>query len=254
MPDPTPKTLYIGWQDRGLTRAWFPVGRLDVAPGGEKDGRRLRFRHVRGAEAARGTGGFESVPGFRDLYGDYRSDDLFPVFRNRVMSPRRPDYGGYLRRRDLDHTATFTEILAVDGGRRVTDFYEVFPKLSKSEDGSFVCRFFVRGFHHTNEDAERRIETLRRDEMLHVSVELTNPTGHPAVQILTRDYYVVGWAPRYFAHDLMVAMAESKGEYEARVVRVNPVPDPSSQRLLIEMKSRWEKHEPMSGREFEPLA
>lgn len=255
MPDPTPKTLYLGWQDRGLTRAWFPVGRLDVASDEKEDDERFRFRHLRGAEAARETGGFESVAGFSpDLSRDYRSHALFPVFRNRVMSPRRPDYGDYLRRRDLDHTATFIEILAVDGGRRVTDFYEVFPKLAKSEDGSFVCRFFVRGFHHTNENAERRIERLRRDESLQVSVELTNPTGHPAVQILTRDYYVVGWAPRYFAHDLMVAMAKSKGEHEARVVRVNPVPDPSSQRLLIEMKSRWEKHEPMNGREFEPLA
>lgn len=253
MPDLTPQTLYLGWQDRAATRAWFPVGRLDVGVGGGDDDPRFRFRHLRGAEAARETGGFDSVPGFSDLYRDYRSTVLFPVFQNRLMSPRRPDFGEYLRRRDLDDTATATEILAVDGGRRVTDFYEVFPRLRKRDDGSFLCRFFVHGFRHTNEDAERRIEMLRRDESLHVSVELTNPTGHPAVQILTRDYYVVGWAPRYFVHDLMVAMVESRGDYEARVVRVNPVPHPSSQRLLIEMKSRWDEHEPMSGREFEPL-
>lgn len=254
MPELTPQTLYLGWQDRALTRAWFPVGRLDVAPDGEEDDRRFRFRHVRGAERARETGGFDLVPGFPHLYRDYRSRVLFPVFRNRLMSPRRPDFGDYLRRRDLDDTATETEILAVDGGRRMTDFYEVFPKLRKRDDGSFLCRFFVHGFRHTNEDSERRIERLQRDENLHVSVELTSPTGHPAVQILTQDYYVVGWAPRYFVHDLMVAMVESKGDYEARVVRVNPAPHPASQRLLIEMKSRWEKHEPMSGREFEPLA
>lgn len=254
MPALTPQTLYLGWQDHAATRKWFPVGRLDVDPNGEENDLPFRFRHVRGAVEARETGGFESVPGFSDdLSRDYRSRVLFPVFRNRLMSPRRPDFVEYLRRRDLDDTATATEILAVDGGRRMTDFYEVFPKLRKRDDGSFLCRFFVHGFRHTNADAERRIERLRRDENLHVSVELTNPTGYPAVQILTQDYYVVGWAPRYFAHDLMMAMAESDA-YEARVVRVNPAPHPASQRLLIEMKSRWEKHEPMSGREFEPLA
>ena len=251
----TPQTLYLGWQDRAATRKWFPVGRLDVDSGSEESDLPFRFRHVRGAVAARETGGFESVPGFSDdLSRDYRSRALFPVFRNRLMSPRRPDFGDYLRRRDLDDTATETEILAVDGGRRMTDFYEVFPKLRKRDDGSFLCRFFVHGFRHTNADSEQRIERLQRDERLHVSVELTNPTGHSAVQVLTRDYYVVGWAPRYFVHDLMAAMVESKGDYEARVVRVNPAPHPASQRLLIEMKSRWEKHEPMSGREFEPLA
>lgn len=254
MPELTPQTLYLGWQDRARTRAWFPVGRLDVAPNGDEDDRRFRFRHVRGAEAARETGGFDSVPGFSpDLSRDYRSRALFPVFRNRVMSPRRPDYGDYLRRRDLDRTATFTEILAVDGGRRVTDFYEVFPRLAKRDDGSFVCRFFLHGYRHTNPDAERRVASLEPDDRLHVSVELTNPTRHAAVQIQTLDYYLIGWAPRYFVHDMMMAMAESKGDYEARVVRVNPAPH-SSQRVLVEMKSRWEKHEPMSGREFEPLA
>ena len=66
-------------------------------------------------------------------------------------------------------------------------------------------------------------------------------------------YFMIGWSPRYFAHDLMMAMAESRGVCEARVVRVNPNPRPSSHRVLVEMRSRWESHEPMSGEDFEPL-
>lgn len=248
----TPQTLFLGWQDRVVTRKWFPVGRLDVTPNREDD-ERFRFRHVRGAEEARKTGGFKSVPGFSDnLSCDYRSRVLFPVFRNRLMSRRRPDFREYLRRRDLGDTATETEILAVDGGHRVTDSYEVFPKLRKRDDGSFVCRFFAHGYPHSNPDVEQHIRSIQRDDKLHVSVEHTNPTG-PAVQFKTLDNRRIGWAPHYFAHDLTRALAESKGDYEARVVRLNPAPH-SSQRLLIEMKSRWKKHEPMSGREFEPLA
>ena len=40
----------------------------------------------------------------------------------------------------------------------------------------------------------------------------------------------------------------------AKVVRVNPMPAPSSQRVLIEMRGRWKKHEPMSSEDFQPLA
>ena len=170
------------------------------------------------------------------------------------MSPRRPDFKDYLKSLALGPTADPTEVLWIDGGRRVTDFFEVFPKLVKGEDGSFVCRFFLHGFRHTNPAAQTRIDSLEPGEPLHVSLELTNPTKQPAVQIQTLDYFMIGWAPHYFAHDLMVALAESAGEYQARVVRRNPVPHPSAQRLLIEMCSRWENHEPMSGEDFRPLA
>lgn len=244
------RTLYLGWQDRGKTRAWFPVGRLDV----DLAVPHFRFRHVRGAERARATGGFDLVPGFPELHEDYSSPELFPVFRNRLMSPRRPDFDEYIAGLDLDPSAHFTEILAVDGGQRTTDYYEVFPRLFKHDDGSFICRFFLHGLRHTNDDSIARVERLLPEERLHVAVELTNPTRFPAVQIQTiPDYYLIGWAPRYFVHDLMMAMTESDGNYEARVVRVNLPPYPSEQRVLVEMRSRWERHEPMSGPEFEPL-
>ena len=83
---------------------------------------------------------------------------------------------------------------------------------------------------------------------------LTNPTKQPAVQMQTLDYFMIGWAPRYLVYDLTLAMAESLGNYDAHVVRLNPAPHPSSQRVLVEMRSRWEKHEPMSSEDFEPLA
>lgn len=254
MPEVKERTLFLGWQDGGKTREWFPVGRLDA----DFAEQRYRFCHVKGAERARETGGFDLVPGFPELHGTYESRELFPVFQNRVMSPRRPDFEDYVKGLALDpilDPATDpTSVLLVDVGRRVTDFFEVFPKLTKGEDGSFVCRFFLRGFRHTNEVARERMDALESGERLHVALELTSPTNQPAVQIQTLDYTMIGWSPRYFVHDLMMAMAESGGDYEARVVRVNPFPRPSSHRVLVEMRSRWENHEPMSGEDFEPLA
>lgn len=64
---------------------------------------------------------------------------------------------------------------------------------------------------------------------------------------------MIGWAPHYLVDDLTAAMAEAPGKYEAHVVRVNPVPAPSRQRVLVEMRSYWDAHEPMSGPDFHPL-
>lgn len=252
--DPEPpfvpdRTLYLGWEDRSRGNDWFPIGRLDVV----LEPLRLRFRHLKGAELARATGGFHIAPGFGDLRGDYYSTELFPTFHNRVMSRRRPDFEEYVSQLDLDPSAHFTERLAVDGGRRMTDTFEVFPKLIEADDGFYTCRFFARGFHHLDPRAQERIETLRPGDRLHVALEPTNSTGHPAVGIRTTDDHIIGWAPRYFVHELVKAKARSDGTYDARVARMNPLPAPSEQRVLVEMRSRWERHEPMSGPEFEPL-
>lgn len=135
----------------------------------------------------------------------------------------------------------------------MTDYYEVFPRLFKNDDGSFTCRFFTDGVHLLD-PSQARIETLRRGDPLEVALEPTNPTGHPAVRIRTTpDRWFIGWAPQYFVHEFVNAAAEYYETYDARVVRVNPPPYPSEQRILIEMRSRWERHEPMSGPEFEPL-
>ena len=243
------KTYFLAWHDEAASRRWFPVGRLDVdlsRPG-------YRFRHVHGATKARETGGFKTVPGFRELDRDYRSKQLFPVFQNRVMSPRRRDFAEYLERLGLDPSVHPLEALSVDQGRRVTDFFEVFPKLTKEPDGSFVCRFFLHGWRHTNPAAEERMSGLTPGEELRVSLELTNPEERLAVQIQTTDYHMMGWAPRYLVHDLARAMADSPWDYQASVVRINPVPHPSSQRVLIELRSHWNTHEPMSGKDFQPL-
>ena len=249
MPDVNEKTYFLAWQGQAGTRQWFPVGRLDVdlaAP-------LFRFRHVQGATKAQATGGFMTVPGFADLGRDYRADRLFPVFQNRVMSPKRRDFADYLERLGLDPSVHPIETLSVDQGRRVTDFFEVFPKLTKEPDGSFVSRFFLHGWRRTNPAAEERMNGLAPGEKLQISLELTNPADGLAVQIQTADYHMIGWAPRYLVDDLVRAMAESPWDYQARVVRINPVPHPSSQRVLVELRSHWENHEPMSGEDFEPL-
>ena len=128
------KTLFLAWQDNEPGRARFPVGRLDA----DVQRPRYRFRYIGGAKRAQAEAGFPLLIEFPELDEDYESSELFPLFQNRVMNRARPDFADYLSHLDLDEGADPIEILAANGGFRVTDAYEVFPKLEKDNDGSFV--------------------------------------------------------------------------------------------------------------------
>ncbi|MDE2757067.1 MAG: DNA-binding protein [Acidobacteriota bacterium] len=240
------KTLFLAWQDKAGSRQWFPIGRLDVRHPF------YHFRYTGGAKRAQQEAGFPPLIEFPELEQDYQSSELFPLFSNRVIAAGRPDRSGYLRNLDLPENANPFEILSVNGGTRVTDSYEVFPKLVKHADGSFDCRFFLHGWRHANPRAQERIGRLKAGEDLYVTLELTNPATTLAVQVQTTDYHMIGWTPRYLVTDLTAAMAET-ANYSAHVVRVNPQPAPSKQRVLVEMRGRWDKHEPMASEDFMPL-
>ena len=241
------RTLFLAWQDK-TSRQWFPVGRLDA----DVEHSLYRFRYVGGARRARDEAEFIPLSEFPDLMRKYESSYLFPSFSNRVMAPGRPDREDYLRTLDLPAHADPIEILTVSGGYRVTDSYEVFPELVKRADGRFTCRFFLHGWRHLSPAGRNRIDDLKQGEKLYLTLELTNPVAALAVQIQTTDYHMIGWAPRYLVYDLAAA-AQSPREYEAEVVRVNPQPSPSRQRVLIEMRGRWDEHEPMTHADFRPL-
>ena len=242
------KTLFLAWQDKARSRQWFPIGRLDT----DVEHPLYRFRYIGGAKRAEKEAGFPLLVEFPELDGDYKSSELFPLFQNRVMNRARPDLADYLRSLDLPEGAAPFEILSVSGGYRVTDAYEVFPKLVKHADGSFTCRFFLHGWRHVNPSAQQRIGRLEPKEKLYITLELTNPATVLAVQIQTTDYHMIGWTPRYLVPDLAAAMAGT-ASYSAHVVRINPQPAPSKQRVLIEMRGCWDKHEPMSSQDFQPL-
>lgn len=243
------RTLYLAWRDKGRSGQWFPVGRLDA----DVNQPLYRFRYIRGARRAQVEAGFPELLEFPNLEERYDSPRLFPLFQNRVINRARPDLADYLGCLDLDEGADPIEILSTSGGSRVTDAYEVFPKLEKDKDGSFICRFLLQGWRHVNETAQKRIKHLDAGEQLYVTLELTTPETSFAVQIQTVDYHMIGWAPRFVVNDLVEAMAESPGNYSAKVVRVNPLPAPSKQRVLIEMSGRWDEHEPMTSEDFDPL-
>jgi hypothetical protein len=76
------RRLAVAWQ-HPVTRAIEPVGILECDEAG------YRFRYVRNALRVEG---FRPLLGFPDLHRTYESTRLFPLFAQRVMDARRPDY------------------------------------------------------------------------------------------------------------------------------------------------------------------
>ena len=122
------KALFLAWQDKNRSRQWFPVGRLDA----DIERSKFRFRYTGGAERARREVGFPLAIDFPTMRDDYWSCELFPLFKNRVMAPGRPDLADYLKTLDLTEKADPVEILSVDGGYRITD---ALRSVSKDREG-----------------------------------------------------------------------------------------------------------------------
>lgn len=246
------KTLFVAWQDKANTRAWYPIGRLDANVAKS----RYEFKYTQGAEIARQRAGMEPLDAFPDFHRIYQSSELFPLFRNRILGEGREDFKDYIQQLGLDpQHANPLEILALTGGERQTDNLEVFPKTIRHKNGDFSCRFFLHGWRHVNDAAQERLLQLKSGEHLRVAIELNNPVTVLAVQLETPDdYHMIGWTPRYLVKDLFQAICESPNDIRATVVKVNPTPAPSKQRVLIEIKGRWDvNYEPMSAPEFQPL-
>jgi len=244
------RTLFLSWQDKGATQLWFPVGLLDA----DVEESRYRFRYTGGAVRACKEAGFPLLLEFPDLERVYNSRQLFPVFQNRVIAPGRPDRPEYLRNHGLPDDADPIDILSVNGGKRVTDAYEVFPKPPKQRDGSFVYRFCLRGWQHINSAARDRIKGLTEGENLVVAAEVINPaTGMPAVQIQTNDYHVIGWVPRYLVEELAPPNLEEPSKYRARVVQANPHAMITNHRVLVEMRGIPDGNRVMDGDDYRPL-
>lgn len=245
-------SLFLAWQDAGSSRAWFPIGRLDA----DLSAPRFVFGYTHGAERAAAVAGLRPLESFPDFGRTYESKELFPLFRNRVMEPSRRDFSEYLRQLDLTpDEANEIAILSVTGGERQTDNLQVFPKIERQKDGTFCCRFFLHGVRHTPDTAQAAITGLKPGDTLRIAMELNNPATTRALQVETDDYHMIGWAPRYLIDDLKQAIDESPDAVVGRVVRVNPAPAPTNQRILVELTGRIpEGHSLMSGSDFQLIA
>jgi hypothetical protein len=217
------RRLAVTWQHPG-TRRIQPVGILVF------DGARYFFNYIQNVHQ---VVDFRPLVGFRDLTRTYNSPYLFPLFSQRAMDPRRPDYQRYVTRLGLDADATPWEQIARSGGRREGDTLQLFPVPTVDDSGVMSCAFLVHGVRHildrplltgsgrrliVGPELETSISSLRHGDDLYLRSEPDNPVNPDALLITTVSGFPLGWLP-----DLLVDDVRSQDFTAASVVveRVN---------------------------------
>lgn len=228
---------------------WSPIGRLEFDQG------TYRFVYTKGSRAAVG---FTPFSGMEDLEQIYESNELFPVFANRLLPKSRPEYEAYLQWSGFDpaHPPDPLAILGVTEGIRRTDMIEVFPCPVPDATGCYLNKFFMHGLRYMPEAAKARVLNLKEGERLYPMWDGCNPADYSAVALRTAtdDRMMIGYFPRYLAQDALTLFQHCDPEFiKILVQRVNPNA-PLQQRLLCRMHACWpDGFQPCSGEQFEPI-
>ncbi len=252
--------LAVAWQ-HPTNRHISPIGLLAT------DGTTYRFDYI---QNVRDVHDFRPLPGFPDLHRQYVSQDLFPLFAQRVMDPRRDDYERYVEQLGLTVEATPWEQMSRSGGTRQGDVLQVFPEPRVSPEGVVACHFLVHGLRHvagrairvgdrevtlTADEFEAILESLHPGAPLALQAEPTNDFNPRAVLTTTSRDLPLGWVPDLLLDDLYDMTSEHIEEAGVQVARVNGPDAPSHMRLLVELKATPKAgYAPFSGRRWLPMS
>ena len=247
MTDPAELSLYVTWRHpEGLIH---PVGLLTrrVLNGSDS----YRFVYLKTSETIEG---FHHLPGLPDLHRVYESKDLFPVFRNRQMSRRRPDYPQYVEKLNLAIDCHPFEVMARNEGRKLTDRIEVFAPPVRTDDAKLTTLFFARGIRHRPGDSQA-ITAMQVGDRLVLEDDPENKHNPRAMFINTLQLRPVGWVPDYLVgtvHDLRDLTGVEAVSVTAE--HINPPDVAPSMRLICRLTAPWPDHyEPLTGPKFQPI-
>ncbi len=221
-------TVYLAWQ-APETRSWHVVGALRELNG------RYEFQYTRGVLADEK---FVPFSGMDDINKIYVSDELFPLFRNRLLSRKRPEYPHFIRWLGLTEAeATPLKILARSGASRGTDQLQMFNKLEIGPSGIFEHYFFAHGLSHLAKSAQKRVDSLHGGEALYLCRDCQNPHDKDAVLVRAdKPSEIVGYCPRYLAVD-MGRLLEGADYMTVEVERVAS-DAPINYRLMCKVQGR----------------
>lgn len=240
-------SLFVAWRPAAEIDGWRPVGRL------EHDGHLYRFWYTRGAARP----GFRPFPQMDRFHQVYESEELFPLFANRLLSESRPEYEAYLRWSgfDADRPPDPIVVLGVTEGIRQTDAVEVFPCPLPDGEGCYFNKFFLHGLRWLPATAMERIGQLAEGERLKLMLDLQNSYDRQAVAVRTESQRMqIGYVPRYLANDVWQLVQKCEVDFiELSVDRVN-LDAPLQNRVLCRMNACWpDGFQPCSGDDFSPI-
>lgn len=225
------KQLYVAWQNEE-TREWVPVAVLKKMDEG------YMLRYTRGAKRCKG---FVGLGRMAELDKVYFSKTLFPFFLNRMISKSRPEYKNYLKWLGLDEIAGDPmRIMAVTGGLRATDSFELVPSPHQEED-KLVLDFFPRGLRYMPPSTIEAVSLLMPGTRLYLVRDVQNHKDANALLLRTDSPNVlVGYVPKYYCSGLGLLLNDVTNDVIVEVKRVN-TDAPLDMRLLCKLTAPWQQ-------------
>lgn len=229
---------FIGWQDPE-SRSYYTVGRLSLLAD-ERGRSTWEFCYSRDAEKRI----VNPIVGFSKFDETYRSSELFPFFRNRLLSIKRSDYRSIalsLGFEELDTVEPFEIMLRLEG-RTSKDFFEVFraPLVDLNRE-ILLSTFFVRGLRHI-QGSDQVLKDLTIGTDLVLCFEDSNSYDPNATIVLGPKGGEIGYIPAYFAPVVRCVVDRGKvaiGDIAVRVRKIGDLTEPIRQRLLVDVVVPW---------------
>jgi hypothetical protein len=218
-----PTNLYVAWQNQA-TRAWHTVARLSRTPTGYE----LVF--------TRGATNLLTVPSglFRmDVRKRYSSDQLFPLFKNRLPSRSRADFPKIAHWLNVMGSEDEFDLLSKFGLIPGTDSLLVYPEPDVIS-GTYGLEFFVHGIRHMHKEALELCSALKVGERLLPLLDVQNPVDPNAVAIRCVDPPVlIGYVPTFYSTDFRQLLSQPKLAAKARLTLVRFNDDAPNQLKLL---------------------
>jgi len=228
------KELFLAWREPEK-REWIVVGKL-----WQKD-EKYYFGYTKGVYKAKESGNFNEFGLMQELDKIYVSDEIFPIFKNRILNKSRPEYSDYIKWLGFEKEISPLEELARTNGLRATDSLQIFEK-PKPKDGKYIIYFFSHGIRHLPLTYQYRIEHLKEGERLYIAKDIQNRYDKFALMLRTDDpVEIVGYIPRFYTKDIN-NLLEINGELELKVniEKIN-LDAPKQFQLLCKLETIWPK-------------
>ena len=239
------KKLVLAWRNPSI-RQWIPVGLLQYK------GNRYIFEYTKGAKS---TEEFVPFGIMQELHDCYESEELFPIFRNRLLPKSRPEYSSYMNWLGFgSEGVSELEELARSGGIRATDSLQLFP-VPEKVNGKYEILFFSHGIRHLPPNYIERVNHLNQGSNLYLMRDIQNKCDSLALALRTDDpIEIVGYCPKFFVQDLDRLINENDAEnVNVSIVKIN-INSPLQFRLLCKFSTSWpENFIPFKDENFLPL-
>ena len=243
------RAVYIA--SNSVQGSWRPIGRLALVDG------YYEFIYLKGAEASDDS---KYLPGMPDHKTVYRSKELFPFFKNRLLSEKRSEYKKFLDWTglgDIGEKPDPLAILQVTEGKKSTDNYEVFScptKLGQGVNGYYEFKFFLHGIRDLPQQSRDAILKLESNDPLRALGDPQNPSNDKAFLLCNVDTVALGYLPTYLKEEVhRLFNTCDPDSIKFSVEKVNPTA-PAGFSLLCVLRACWVDHStPFSDDAFKPI-